>query len=177
MTMHLHDLDSPGVRAGMLDEVEHDVRRTALYLSPRLSDAGRVAYPESLRQAIASGSDETLADSLRKEGILRDEEKRETKRGSIMARVPVTAAETLAEGEMNRFYIRGVCRKAIAEGIPHVFVYRAKEVEHPRADSQAKLGAQVSAADLLADLRRNIGVDTAFGLPPGPNSGLSVRLA
>lgn len=176
MSMHLRDLDSPGIRALMLDEVENDARNDALYLSPRLSEVGRAVYPEALREAIASGSDETLADSLRREGIIRDEERRETKRGPVMARIPVTAAATLAEGEMNRFYIRGVCRKAIADGIPQVVVYRAKEVEQPRVDSEAKLGVQVPAADLLADLRRNIGVDTAFGLPPGPNSGLSVRL-
>jgi hypothetical protein len=176
MSMHLRDLDSPGIRALMLDEVEHDARNDALYLSPRLSEVGRAVYPEALREAIASGSDEMLADSLRREGIIRDEERRETKHGPVMAQIPITAAATLAEGEMNRFYIRGVCRKAIADGIPQVVVYRAKEVEQPRVDSQAKVGVQVPAADLLADLRRNIGVDTAFGLPRGPNSGLSVRL-
>src|SRR5260370_30242042 len=152
MSMPLRDLDSPGIRALMIDEVEHDARKEALYLSPRLSEVGRAVYPEALREAIASGSDETLADSLRREGIIRDEERRETKRGPVMARIPVTAASTLAEGEINRFYIRGVGREAIPDGIPPIGVYRAKEGQQPRVGSRAQLGVPEPAADLLAEL-------------------------
>jgi hypothetical protein len=57
-----------------------------------------------------------------------------------------------------------------------VFVYRAKEVVNPRAESVALIGKSLPAKQLLDDLRTNIGTDTALGLPPGPNSGLSVKL-
>lgn len=43
-----------------------------------------------------------------------------------MVKVPVTAPETLSEGEFNRFYARGLCRVAISLGIAAVQVYRAK---------------------------------------------------
>ncbi len=89
--------------------------------------------------------------------------------------VPITAAETLAEGEFNRFYIRGVCRAVLANEQHEVEVYRAKAVAQPRPESQAKIGTRVNAATLLDDLRHNVGVDTALGVPAGPNSGLSVR--
>jgi hypothetical protein len=56
------------------------------------------------------------------------------------------------------------------------FVYRAKAVEHARSESQQKIGSCVAAEPLLRDLRTHVGVDTALGLPPGPNSGLSVHL-
>src|SRR6266851_5569734 len=36
--------------------------------------------------------------------------------------------------------------------------------------------ARTDPKALLTDLRSNPGVDTALGLPPGPNSGLSARL-
>jgi hypothetical protein len=81
----------------------------------------------------------------------------------------------LAEGEFNRFYIRGVCLRAIEEGMYEVIVYRAKTVEHARAESEQKIGQRVAAEDVLRDLRAHPGVDTALGLPPGPNSGLSVH--
>jgi hypothetical protein len=42
--------------------------------------------------------------------------------------VPVTAADTLAEGEFNRFYLRGLCRRASAANMAEIEVYRAKEV-------------------------------------------------
>ena len=89
--------------------------------------------------------------------------------------MPWNAAQTLAEGEFNRFYIRAVRRATLEDGGETVEVYRAKAVADPRPDSEAKIGALVNAAVLLADLRQNIGIDTALGLPNGPNSGLSVR--
>ena len=55
-------------------------------------------------------------------------------------------------------------------------VYRAKEVVNPRAESVALIGKSLLAKQLLDDLRSNIGTDAALGLPPGPNSGLSVKL-
>jgi hypothetical protein len=123
------------------------------------------------------GNDGTLADSLRRPGILNaTEERRKTTGGFSVAKVPVTAPETLGEGEFNRFYARALCAWAIAEGIDTVTVYRAKDVQNPRPESQALTGAQFPAEKLLQDLRQNIGTDTALGLPAGPNSGLSVRL-
>jgi hypothetical protein len=161
----------------MRDEVEQDIKDGTLYVSPRLSPRGAQKYPKLLGAAIASGNDGTLADSLRKLGILNaTEERRKPTGGFTIEKVPVTAPDTLAEGEFNRFYARGLCARAIAEGINTVTVYRAKEVQNPRAESQALLGTQFPAEKLLQDLRQHIGTDTALGLPAGPNSGLSVRL-
>ncbi len=82
----------------------------------------------------------------------------------------------LAEGEFNRFYIRAVCARAVADGISGVVVYRAKSVEHARSESERKIGQTVDPSAVLNDLRAHPGVDTALGLPPGPNSGLSIAL-
>jgi hypothetical protein len=165
-------------RRFMLEELEHDVKSGKLYLSPRLSEQGRKDYEGLLRQAIqGAGNDVTLADSLRSGGRLRISEERDKRGGGVViAKVPVTAAETLAEGEFNRFYIRGLCRRALEDGIPELMVYRAKQVTNPRPESQNMIGTKVSAKNLLEDLRAHPGVDTALGLPAGPNSGLSVRL-
>lgn len=57
-----------------------------------------------------------------------------------------------------------------------IVVYRAKEVSDPRPSSKAKIGERFDPQQLIDDLRNNIGVDTSLGLPPGPNSGLSVQL-
>lgn len=86
------------------------------------------------------------------------------------------AHEMLAEGEFNRFYIRAICLRAIEDGISEVVVYRAKRVQHARSESERKIGQLVSAEPLLRDLREHPGADTALGLPPGPNSGLSIQL-
>jgi hypothetical protein len=87
-----------------------------------------------------------------------------------------TAHETLAEGEFNRFYMRGLCQYAIEQGIPELEIYRAKEVHHERGSSRAKIGDRFSPQSLLADLTAPFNTRTESGMPPGPNSGLSLRI-
>jgi hypothetical protein len=175
VALSLVDLDEH-TRQHMLAEFEDDLAASRLYLSPRLDSDGRLRYPELLREAFGSGSDMTLAAALSSPGILKTTEQRKTKSGVTMAKVPHTAPQTLAEGEFNRFYLRGLARRAIAEGVSSVVIYRARASENPRPESLALENTELPAEGLLADLRESVGVDTALGLPPGPNSGLSARL-
>lgn len=176
MALNLVNLDAT-TRRFMAEEVEYDVVNNKLYFSPRLSTVGAQAYPALLRSAIESGTDESLASELRVVGRLNaTEQRKKPKGGFTTAQVPVTAPETLAEGEFNRFYVRGLCRRAMSEGIATLVVYRAKAVQNPRPESVALIGTALSPQKLLEDLREHPGTDTALGLPPGPNSGLSVRL-
>ena len=92
-----------------------------------------------------------------------------------MARVPVTAPDTMAEGEFNRFYIRAVCRRAIETSNPTVAVYRARASDNPRPESEALVGKVFQAAELLRDLTKSAGVEAALGMAK-PNSGLSVAM-
>ena len=177
--MDLRNLDDV-TRAAMLTEVEHDIATGAVYISSRLSPQGINDYPDLLRDAVQTGNDETLATSLSSNGrLLTHETARHPKGGpDIVKKVPVTAPQTMAEGEFNRYYARGICVRALAEVGPQarVTIYRARESLRPRSDSVALIGTTPSAAVLLEDLRTHIGIDTALHLPPGPNSGLSVHL-
>jgi len=162
----------------MLAELELDVAEEKLYLSKYLSLTGRAAYPLLLGEAIEDGDDDSLAAALRAAGVFVDTyEKRKPKGGYTTATVPHTAPETLAEGEFNRFYLRGVCRRLIAAGSGSVEVYRARASAVPRAESEAMIGTLLDPQTLLGDLRDNTFVDNALHLPPGPNSGLSGRMA
>jgi hypothetical protein len=176
MALQLVNLDER-TRTFMGEELQWDIDNGALYISNRLTDAGRVRWPGALREAIDQGDDASLAAELHSPGYLNTtEQRRKPSGGFSTAQGPATAPETLAEGEFNRFYIRGVCRRAIADTMPTVVVYRAKAVERPRTESEAKIGKQVDAQRLLDDLHTSQGIDTALGLPAGPNSGLSIRL-
>jgi len=164
-------------RTLMLAEIERDVAGETLFLSENLIPQGRTDYPDLIRAAARNGSDISLG-----EAILRRlnpyEKPRKLKSGGF-SKPPVmrsNAHEMLAEGEFNRFYIRALCLRAIEDGIPEVIVYRAKLVQNARPESERKIGQHVPVEALLRDLRTHPGVDTALGLPPGPNSGLSVRL-
>lgn len=177
--MDLLNLDET-TRAAMLSELERDLAVDNLYISPRLSPRGIKDYPELLRAAIQGGDAATLAAALSSPGRLLSHETARNPRGGpdIIKRVPVTASQTMAEGEFNRFYARGVCVRALAEDGPaaRVTIYRARESSNPRSESLALVGTNVLAAALLEDLRTHIGMDTALHLPSGPNSGLSVHL-
>jgi len=61
--------------------------------------------------------------------------------GSIsMTRMLDNAADTLAEGEFNRFYARGLCAQVLSSGGTEVEVYRGKVVQNPRPQSQVMIG-------------------------------------
>jgi len=165
------------VRGFMQEELQRDLDAGVLYLSSRLRDGARDAYAAALCNAFGGGDEVSLAAEIRTRALLREQEQRRKPTGGFtMAKVPKTAPETLAEGEFNRFYVRAVCRKAKSLGVSDVIVYRAKPVEVPRPESQAMIGRAINADRLLNDLRASPGVEPALGLPPGPNSGLSVRL-
>ena len=174
--MELADLNET-TRNGMVTEIDRDVASNELYRSPRLTDQGADVWADVLRAAAQNGNPETLARDIRIQNLLvATEQRRKPKGGFTQAKVPSNAPEMLGEGEFNRFYLRGLCLRAIEEG-KRVEVYRAKPVSRPRPESEALIGKTFSPEDLLNDLRTNIGVDTALGLPSGPNSGLSGRLA
>jgi hypothetical protein len=121
---------------------------------------------------------ESLAASLRSHRrITRALPRRNRQKGGFqLASAPENAAEILAEGEFNRFYIRALARRTIQDGISELVVYRAKRARHPRAESETLIETSLSAKDLLADLRSHPDQPPALGVPSGPNSGISVRL-
>ena len=164
------------VRSHMLKELALDVAEDRLYLSPRLSERGRQIYESLLRDAVKHHTDDWLAEQLQMQGCLSRHESRVSKRGVAgYARIPRDAAQTLAEGEFNRLYARGVCLVVLEDGGQTVEVYRGKAVSRARAASARLVGQLVPAQRLLEDLRMSQGLEPALGIPPGPNSGLTVR--
>lgn len=173
MPLHYLNLDTQ-TRNYMRQELEADLTQNTLYPSPRLNPEGLAIWHALLSEAFDAHDDAWLAARLREGTLLNAFEI--NRRTGTTKRVPSNANETLAEGEFNRFYIRGVCARAIAEGFPDVIIYRAKAASQPRMESERLIGTTISAERVLSDLRKNIGVETALGIPPGPNSGISVHL-
>ena len=176
MGLQLDNLDAR-TRQLMLDELERDVARGRLYLSHRLSEGGRADYARLLRAAVQSGSDESLADELRSHDRMLLTSRWERARGGpIVAELPASAPDLLAEGEFHRFYLRGLCRRALEDGIHALVIYRAKPVEQARVKAEAMVGVRIDAGSLLEDLRGYRGDVPPRGLPPCPDASLSARL-
>ncbi len=174
MSLNFRNLDQR-TREFAVDEINIDIADSKLYTSPRLNPEGVQAWPALICQAALAHDDNWLAGEIRRLNLLRTHEERRKPRGGVTpAQVPSTAPDTLSEGEFNRYYVRGVCRRAISENIRGVEVYRARHSENPRRESEALIGKILDPKELLTDLRSSQGVEPALGVPPGPNSGLCV---
>lgn len=175
MPLHYENLDER-TRRFMLEEVELDTSENVLYISPRLNPSGQQHFERLLTEAVSEHDDAWLAEQLRYGDYFNPTLQRQTQKGITTQKMPSNAPDTLAEGEFNRFYIRGVCRAALEDGVEEIEVYRGRVSSRPRPESEAMIGSRLPANVLLEDLRLSPGVEPALGLPPGPNSGLTVRL-
>ncbi len=170
MSLNLVDLNTPNVRAMMLQEFSADVAARTVYMSTNLNPSAGPAYIALMQQAIQNGNTASLAQGILNRGLLKQSYQRMKKGGgTTTVTMPKDAHTKLAEGEFNRYYLRGLCLEALAQR-KMVLVYRAKAVRQPRASSQAIIGTQLNPQQLLANLRNNVRV---LG---GPNSGISCRI-
>ena len=176
MALYYYNLDER-TRQLMADELDFDIAHNQVHISPFLSGQGQRDYVNLLRQAIQTGSDESLEKDLgARRRITRALPRRKRTGGFSVAATPANAAQILAEGEFNRYYIRALARRAIEDGIDELIVYRAKRVRRPRAQSEALVESTLPPKDLLDDLRNNPDRPPTLGVPGGASSGLSVRL-
>ena len=175
MGLNYVDLDET-TRDYMLRELASDVAAKKVYISSNFNDTGKKIWLEIFSESIRKYDDEWLAIQLKRKECFLDKKPFMTKTGSTSFRsVPYNAAETFAEGEFNRLYMRAICLRAL-EGPGNVIVYRGKDVDKPRPESQSKIGSIVSANELLIDLRNSQGSGTRLGIGE-PNSGISVKLS
>ena len=161
----------------MLDELNRDIEEKKVNFSSYFNETGERIWLAKLKEAIQNYDDDWLANQLKRNQCFLVSKPFTTKTGKTSMRsVPHTAAETFAEGEFNRLYMRAICLRALAGGGKTVVVYRGKTVENPREGSEYKIGHYVPANELLTDLRSSQGRGTRLGIGE-PNSGISVKLS
>jgi len=168
-----------GTRRFMLAEYEQGGH----YLSPRLNEGGRARWLGLLKDALQYHTDVWLERELVRRNCFQASEIVK----SIMGGKTITrainkeqCAKTLAEGEFNRFFIRGLCMAAKARDYSHVIVVQGKLVANAAPESRKSVGNAVEIAPLLETLR-NGGynrIDQALGAPQGLTASayLTVRL-
>ena len=174
MPLQYENLD-PTTRRHALAELERDFASGAFHASERLRPTAIAEYQRLLRDAIRYYDDLWLED--RTGDLLIDFEPRHTKSGTqTTARVPEMAARMLAEGDFNRYYMRGVALRATDEG-RLVEVYRARLSVEPRRESEELEGQKLAGQEVLDYLRGSSNPERIAFRLGRPNSGLSVRLA
>ncbi|MBW1650302.1 MAG: hypothetical protein JRJ44_06435 [Deltaproteobacteria bacterium] len=75
--------------------------------------------------------------------------------GYTIKHVLVTAAATVAEGQFNRFYMLGLCKRARYEGIPELEIYRAKQRSESISESQFLIGTMLAIDKIEFQLKKN----------------------
>jgi hypothetical protein len=174
MSMNLLNINED-IRTLMLKEIDFDVDRFKLYISPRLNLVGRQSYQFLLKDAVQNHDVAWLTNQIHSRFLLNSTETRKLRDKTIQAKVPDNANEILAEDEFNRFYMRALCIYAINNKISSVIVYRAKEVQSPLPESWKIIGTIIDPKELLEDLRQHVGQEPKLGVGKS-GSGLSVML-
>jgi hypothetical protein len=170
-----YDHLDPATRRHAIAELDGDLASGAFHSSDRLRPTAVAEYQRLLREAIRYYDDLWLEE--RAGDLLVDFEHRTTRTGAqTTAKVPEMAARMLAEGDFNRYYMRGVALRAIDEQRPVVEVYRARLSLEPRPESAELEGHRLPAREVLEYLRGQRVDDPTVVRLARPNSGLSLRL-
>jgi hypothetical protein len=161
-------------RSSMLEAIEEGESTGNIYHSTRFNQDGNDQWLTLLKQAAQKFNEHWLAYQLESNGLMKDSESAVKLSGGYTTKhVPHTASETIAEGQFNRFYILGLCKRARAEGITHLEIYRAKERFDPRPESQALIGTLLSIDEVESQLTlTNASFKSQL---VKPNSGLCVK--
>ena len=175
MSLDLPHLDSC-TRSFMLAELEADIADGSLYHGDQLSEDGLRHYQRLLRDAIMTGTEDSFAEALCAHHAVRPPNKwqhlREVGPDEALAEMTIR----LAEREFHRFYIRGLCCRALEHGVDRLLIYRARPADPGRAPANAMIGVRISVVSLLEDLRGAVRSWPPHGLPQCRDPGLSVRL-
>jgi hypothetical protein len=174
MPLQYESLD-PTTRRHALAELEADLANGSFHISERLRPESVAEYQRLLKDALRYYDDRWLEEHA--SDLLVETESRRTRTGgTTTAKVPQMATRLLAEGDFNRYYMRGVALRAIEEGRQILEVYRARLSVEPRPESAQLEGSRIQATELLAHLRGPLSPDPTVSPLGRTNSGLSVRL-
>jgi len=179
MSFKFEQLESE-TRKWMLTEFEAE-QKDGCYIGKALSQQGRVVFPHLMRNAIMEGNEETLATSLLNESYWMDTEPYQRDGVLRFRRINVKqAAERLAITEFNTWYVRGLTRRAIEEGIRSCEVYRAAEPKWQPAECAIHEGAVVDVQVIYEGHRAKYwpepGNPAAISIPFGPGCHHTIRL-
>lgn len=174
MSLDLPHLDER-TRQFMLAELDADVGTESLYRSPQLSETGLCHYQRLLRLAIQSGTEASFAEALGALGAVRPPSRWQHPKEVGPTEALADATFRLAEREFHRFYIRGLCCRALEQGINLLVIYRARPTDEGHRPSDSMIGLRIDVRSLLEDLRGAFRSLPPHGLPQCRDPGLSVR--
>ena len=178
MAMNFKELDET-TRRCMLQEFEIEIASQNPYFGRNLSAAGRAAFPEMMREAIISGNEETLGAALNRADLWNEMETYERNGVFRERRINVRqASERLALTEFNTWYVRGLSRRLIDEGVTHCQAYRAAQPRWEPADCTAHENQVFIVREIYDGHRARywpVVNENAVSIPFGPGCHHTIR--
>ena len=172
MFMHFEELDEL-TRQYMLLEFE-DEESNNPYRSRKLSSSGLAEFPGLMRRAIKSGNEQTLTDSLLVSSYWNLIDRRGHKINLQ------ESATSLGLTEFNTWYVHGLTKKLMDEGVTHCQVYRAAMPKwEESAECAIHNGKKFSVIDIYRGHRARYwptpGNRSTLSIPIGPNCHHSIK--
>lgn len=173
MAMNFEDLDDT-TRRYMLVEFEAEEAGGNPYRSPNLSANGLAAFPQAMMSAIQQGNEQTLSVVLN-DPLLWNETEPWTRLGvpQVPRQINVRQqSERLALTEFNTWYVRGLSRRLLDEGVVECEVLRGEEPKWEPADCAEHEGLRLAVQEVYDGHRARYWPTEnpeAISVPFGPN--------
>ncbi len=166
-------------RSNMLEEFKRELAINP-YISPRLNQEGKRAFPSLIKAAIRSGNEVSLAESLSDPRFWKSRETYYRSGRRHQRRInPRKAAEFLADTEFNTWYVRGLAKRLLDEGVSECQVYRAASAWEPRGECLIHEGQSYPVQEIYDGHRARYwpkpGNPEALSIPVGTNCHHSIR--
>ncbi len=179
MAMKYEELNEK-TREYMLAEFEKEQASESAYRSKALSQKGLDVFPNLMREAIISGTEVSLCESIESDPYWTSTEK--YTRGGVtrMRRRNIAqSARRLALTEFSTWYVRGFARRLLDEGVEQCEVYRGEQPKWEPAECATHEGSIVSVRGIYDNHRARYcpepGDQTAFSIPFGPGCHHVIR--
>lgn len=179
--MNFEELDDV-TRRYMLDEFDKEEAGGNPFRGKGLSIAGRTAFPDLMRKAVRSGNEETLIASLLEPSYWLPMEA--YTRNGVMRERRVNigqASERLGLTEFNTWYVHGLAKKLMDEGIVRCQTYRASEPRWEHSDCSQHEGKIFLVEEIYKGHRVKYwpepGILSAISIPFGPGCHHTIRRA
>jgi hypothetical protein len=172
MSMNYTELDEK-TRTIMLSEFEAELAGENPYISKALSIRGKQLFPQLMRSAIEQGTEDSLAATLFDDNYWDPFET--YTRGGISRqrrRNMQQSAERLATTEFSTWYVRGLAKRLIDEGVKECIIYRGAQPKWEPGECSIHEGQIVDIQTIYNNHRARYwpkpGNQDLFSIPFGP---------
>ena len=171
MSMTYEELDQR-TREFMLSEFETEQTDPERYFSRAMSTAGLAAFPDLMRDAIRSGNEVSLIESLHRPEFWKPRDA-----GSKTVNLD-HASTRLGLSEFSTWYVRGLGRRLMEEGVTNCQVYRGAEPKRAPASCSQHEGQTMPVSVVYEGHRARYWPEpdpSAFSIPYEPGCHHVVR--